>query len=60
MNLPYEGLIGWRYTLAGRAGRKNGFISGVSVLGIAPAARAEGPLARCAPASDCLPATSSG
>ncbi len=38
MNLPYEWHIGWRYTRAGRAGRKNGFISfisAVSVLGIA-------------------------
>ena len=38
MNWPYELLIGWRYTRAGRAGRRNGFISfisGVSMLGIA-------------------------
>ena len=38
MNWPYELQIGWRYTRAGRAGRKNGFISfisGVSMLGIA-------------------------
>ena len=38
MNLPYEWQVGWRYTRAGRAGRRNGFISfisGVSVLGIA-------------------------
>jgi lipoprotein-releasing system permease protein len=38
MNMPYEWHIGWRYTRAGRAGRRNGFISfisGVSVLGIA-------------------------
>ncbi|MCE9658469.1 MAG: lipoprotein-releasing ABC transporter permease subunit [Burkholderiales bacterium] len=38
MNWPYEMQIGWRYTRAGRAGRKNGFISfisGVSMLGIA-------------------------
>ncbi|RQP26117.1 lipoprotein-releasing ABC transporter permease subunit [Piscinibacter terrae] len=38
MNLPYELQIGWRYTRAGRAGRRNGFISfisGVSMLGIA-------------------------
>jgi len=37
MNLPYEWHIGWRYTRAGRAGRRNGFISfisGVSMLGI--------------------------
>ncbi len=36
--LPYELLIGWRYTRAGRATRRNGFISfisGVSMLGIA-------------------------
>ena len=36
--LPYEWQIGWRYTRAGRAGRRNGFISfisGVSMLGIA-------------------------
>ena len=38
MALPYELQIGWRYTRAGRAGRRNGFISfisGVSMLGIA-------------------------
>jgi lipoprotein-releasing system permease protein len=38
MNLPYELQVGWRYTRAGRAGRRNGFISfisGVSMLGIA-------------------------
>ncbi len=38
MNVPFEWLIGWRYTRAGRAARRNGFISfisGVSVLGIA-------------------------
>jgi lipoprotein-releasing system permease protein len=38
MNLPYELVVGWRYTRAGRAGRRNrfiSFISGVSVLGIA-------------------------
>jgi len=37
MNLPYELVIGWRYTRAGRAGRRNrfiSFISGVSILGI--------------------------
>jgi lipoprotein-releasing system permease protein len=37
MSLPYELQVGWRYTRAGRAGRRNGFISfisGVSVLGI--------------------------
>ncbi len=36
--LPYELRIGWRYTRAGRATRRNGFISfisGVSMLGIA-------------------------
>jgi lipoprotein-releasing system permease protein len=36
--LPYEWQVGWRYTRAGRAGRRNGFISfisGVSMLGIA-------------------------
>lgn len=35
--LPYEWRIGWRYTRAGRAGRRNAFISfisGVSMLGI--------------------------
>jgi lipoprotein-releasing system permease protein len=35
---PYELQIGWRYTRAGRGGRRNGFISfisGVSILGIA-------------------------
>ncbi len=38
MNWPYELQIGWRYTRASRAGRRNGFISfisGVSMLGIA-------------------------
>jgi len=38
MRSPYELLIGWRYTRAGRGGRRNGFISfisGVSMLGIA-------------------------
>ena len=38
MNLPFELQVGWRYTRAGRAGRRNGFISfisGVSMLGIA-------------------------
>jgi lipoprotein-releasing system permease protein len=36
--IPYELLIGWRYTRAGRSSRRNGFISfisGVSMLGIA-------------------------
>jgi len=36
--IPYELLIGWRYTRAGRATRRNGFISfisGVSMFGIA-------------------------
>ena len=35
---PYELLIGWRYTRAGRAARRNrfiSFISSVSMLGIA-------------------------
>ena len=38
MSIPYELLLGWRYTRAGRASRRNGFISfisGVSMLGIA-------------------------
>jgi lipoprotein-releasing system permease protein len=38
MNWPYEVRIGWRYTRAGRAGRRNGFISfisAISMLGIA-------------------------
>jgi lipoprotein-releasing system permease protein len=38
MAWPYELLIGWRYTRAGRGGRRNrfiSFISGVSMLGIA-------------------------
>jgi lipoprotein-releasing system permease protein len=38
MNWPYEWQLGWRYTRAGRAGRRNAFISfisGVSMLGIA-------------------------
>ena len=37
MALPYELQLGWRYTRAGRATRRNGFISfisGVSMLGI--------------------------
>lgn len=37
-HLPYELRVGWRYTRAGRASRRNGFISfisGVSMLGIA-------------------------
>ncbi len=36
--IPYELILGWRYTRAGRATRRNGFISfisGVSMLGIA-------------------------
>jgi len=36
--IPYELIIGWRYTRAGRTTRRNGFISfisGVSMLGIA-------------------------
>ena len=35
--MPYELVLGWRYTRAGRATRRNGFISfisGVSMLGI--------------------------
>jgi len=38
MQIPYELILGWRYTRAGRASRRNGFISfisGVSMLGIA-------------------------
>ena len=38
MRVPYELVLGWRYTRAGRATRRNGFISfisGVSMLGIA-------------------------
>ncbi|MFT3719722.1 lipoprotein-releasing ABC transporter permease subunit [Pseudorhodoferax sp.] len=38
MPIPYELTVGWRYTRAGRATRRNGFISfisGVSMLGIA-------------------------
>ena len=37
MQLPFELVLGWRYTRAGRATRRNGFISfisGVSMLGI--------------------------
>jgi len=38
LRIPYELALGWRYTRAGRATRRNGFISfisGVSMLGIA-------------------------
>ena len=38
MQLPYELILGWRYTRASRGTRRNGFISfisGVSMLGIA-------------------------
>jgi lipoprotein-releasing system permease protein len=38
MRIPYELALGWRYTRAGRATRRNGFISfisGVSMVGIA-------------------------
>jgi lipoprotein-releasing system permease protein len=38
MSVPYELQVGWRYTRAGRGGRRNrfiSFISGVSMLGIA-------------------------
>ncbi|KAF1023335.1 MAG: Lipoprotein-releasing system transmembrane protein LolC [Paracidovorax wautersii] len=38
MEIPYELRLGWRYTRAGRASSRNGFISfisGVSMLGIA-------------------------
>src|SRR5690606_24877694 len=38
LSLPYELQLGWRYTRAGRATRRNGFISfisGVSLAGIA-------------------------
>ena len=38
MQVPYELALGWRSTRAGRAARRNGFISfisGVSMLGIA-------------------------
>src|SRR4249919_2937623 len=38
MNWPYEWQLGWRYTRAGRVGRRNrfiSFISAVSMLGIA-------------------------
>lgn len=38
MQIPYEFLLGWRYTRGGRGTRRNGFISfisGVSMLGIA-------------------------
>jgi len=38
MQIPYELILGWHYTRAGRATRRNGFISfisGVSMLGIA-------------------------
>ena len=38
MQLPYEYLLGWRYTRAGKATRRNGFISFISaasMIGIA-------------------------
>jgi len=38
MHVPYELILGWRFTRAGRTTRRNGFISfisGVSMLGIA-------------------------
>jgi lipoprotein-releasing system permease protein len=38
MSVPYELQVGWRYTRAGRGGRRNrfiSFISGVSMIGIA-------------------------
>ncbi|TAM44715.1 MAG: lipoprotein-releasing system transmembrane subunit LolC, partial [Burkholderiaceae bacterium] len=38
MQIPYELILGWRYTRAGRATRRNGFISfisAISMLGIA-------------------------
>jgi lipoprotein-releasing system permease protein len=36
MQVPYELLIGWRYTRAGRrSGRRNGFISFISALSVA-------------------------
>ncbi len=38
MQIPFEIALGWRYTRAGRAMRRNGFISfisGASMLGIA-------------------------
>ena len=38
VSLPFEWQIGWRYTRAGRGGRRNAFISfisGISILGIA-------------------------
>ena len=38
MQIPYELILGWRYTRAGRSTRRNGFISfisGVSMMGIA-------------------------
>ena len=30
--MPFEWLIGWRYTRAGRAGRRNAFISFISLV----------------------------
>ena len=32
--MPFEWLIGWRYTRAGRAGRRNSFISFISLVSI--------------------------
>jgi lipoprotein-releasing system permease protein len=35
MSTPYEWQIGWRYVRAGRAGRRNGFISFISAISMA-------------------------
>ena len=35
MQIPYELALGWRYTRAGRATRRNGFISFISALSVA-------------------------
>jgi lipoprotein-releasing system permease protein len=35
MSSPYEWQIGWRYVRAGRAGRRNGFISFISAISMA-------------------------
>jgi lipoprotein-releasing system permease protein len=33
-SLPFEWQVGWRYTRAGRTGRRNGFISFISFISV--------------------------